>query len=197
MKWFEKILKEQSDMENISIYYASLKWTEDISHSRSYNLHSYNKIIGSLKWENKKGSFAFGEVCGVKYYISKKGILKPRLIIRDIYKTELNSELPYRKKTSSGELILSNGQIFNWKRNASWKNEWKFYRTEYYEAGNYEKAFKILITFTSITSSGKSGCFVKVHDINLGNNILSMMLLLGMYYIATSVDDNLISISLD
>lgn len=98
MHWYEKILKEQSNMENISVNYASLKWTEDLSLSRCYNLYSYNKIIGSLKWENEIDSFAFGGVCGEKYYLSKKGIFKPHLIIRDAKKPDLNIELSYSKK---------------------------------------------------------------------------------------------------
>ena len=191
MFWYEKILNKQSAIERISSEYAILKWLEDYSQRKVYNLVSFNKAIGSLTWENNYDSFAYGDICGNKYYLDKKGLLKPHLLIRDVKKPELVSELYYNKKTHSGELKLIEGQIIKWRRKNSWKNEWEFFNT-----ASEDKNYSMIASFTSITSFVKSGCIVKIHELDFNNEILSKMILLGMYFISTTVDDNMTNLSL-
>ncbi len=184
MFWYEKILNKQSDIERISFQYSILKWLEDYSQRKVYNLFSYNKEIGSLRWENRHDSFAYGDICGNKYFLEKKGLLRPHILIREAKKPELISELYYNNKTHTGELELIGGQTVKWMRENSWKNEWEFLDTV-----SEDKNKKVIASFTSITSFVKSGCIVKIHDLELNNEILSKMILLGMYFIVTAVDD--------
>ncbi|MHB9011812.1 MAG: hypothetical protein ACYC49_06230 [Ignavibacteriaceae bacterium] len=59
MFWYEKILNKQSDIERISSEYAILKWLEDYSQRKVYNLVSFNKAIGSLSWGNNHDSIPY------------------------------------------------------------------------------------------------------------------------------------------
>lgn len=169
-------------METISSKYASLKWAEDYSQKRSYILTSYKKIIGSLTWENNIDSFAYGEVCGRKFYLNKKGIFKKYFLIRDSANPDLAASLILNKKKIT-KLVLPDCTTISWRRKASWKNEWEFFQTR-----EINKRHKTVMSFHSITSFVKSGCFVKVHDISLSDETLAKMFLLGIYFIVNTAE---------
>jgi len=182
MFWYEKILNEQSEMETISSRYALLKWSEDYSQKRSYILTSYNKIIGSLNWENSIDSFAYGEVCGKKFYLNKKGFFKKYLLIREAANPDVAATLNLSMKNQN-ELIVSGNERIFWRRKASWKNEWEFFHDS-----EINERHKTLMSFNAITSFVKSGCFVIVRDISIEDETLAKMLLLGIYFIVNAAE---------